>query len=210
MRALTHSSYGATQGQGKPRNFERLEFLGDRVLGLVIADLLFAHFPETDEGGLAKRLNALVRKETCALVAEKIDLGAYLLMSPGEAGAGGRSKMAILGNACEALIGAVYLDGGLDAARRFIETNWLELIDEVRSAPQDAKTTLQEWAQARGLEPPTYEVKRREGPDHAPTFTITVTLKDKGPADGVGSSKRSAEQAAAETMLRREGVWDDD
>jgi len=210
LRALTHSSYGANHGREKPRNFERLEFLGDRVLGLVIADLLFVRFPETDEGGLAKRLNALVRKETCALVAEKIDLGAYLLMSPGEVEAGGRAKMAILGNACEALIGALYLDGGLEVARGFIETNWLKLIDDVENAPQDAKTALQEWAQARGVEPPTYKVKRREGPDHAPVFTMAVTLKDRVPAEGVGTSKRIAEQAAAEAMLRREGVWCND
>ena len=209
-RALTHSSYGPNHGRSKPRNFERLEFLGDRVLGLVIAELLFERFPETDEGGLAKRLNALVRKETCAHVAEKIDLGAYLLMSPGEVEAGGRAKMAILGNACEALIGALYLDGGLEVARRFVETNWVKLIDDVENAPQDAKTALQEWAQARGIEPPTYKVKRREGPDHAPVFTMTVALKDKDPADGSGTSKRHAEQAAAETMLRRLGVWQND
>ena len=210
LRALTHSSYGPNHSRAKPRNFERLEFLGDRVLGLVIAELLYDRFPETDEGGLAKRLNALVRKETCAHVAENIDLGAYLLMSPGEVEAGGRAKMAILGNACEALIGALYLDGGLEAARGFVESNWVKLIDDVENAPQDAKTALQEWAQARGIEPPTYKVKRREGPDHAPVFTMTVTLKDKDPADGVGTSKRHAEQAAAEAILRREGVWRND
>jgi len=209
-RALVHSSYIDPSAGMRPKNFERLEFVGDRVLGLVIAELLFAKFPDSDEGGLASRFNMLVRKETCAHVAREIDLGAYLLMSNGEADAGGRSKKAILGNACEALIAAIYMDGGLPAARTFIEKYWLKLLDQVERPPQDAKTALQEWAQSKGLAPPFYQLDRRDGPDHEPLFSISVSVTGYAPETGEGGSKRLAEQAAATALLLRESVWQDD
>jgi ribonuclease-3 len=206
VRALTHASFDAQRDGELPTNYERLEFLGDRVLGLVIAHVLYERFPESEEGGLATRYNALVRKETCARVAEEIELGRYLRLSSGEVSAGGRRKMAILGNACEALIAAVYLDGGFDAARTFIERYWLALLDDVREPPKDAKTALQEWAQGRGLAAPSYRVVDRTGPDHAPRFTMAVTIADMSDALGEGSSKRAAQQDAAERFLAREGI----
>lgn len=209
-RALVHSSYINPSGGVRPKNFERLEFVGDRVLGLVIAELLYEKFPDSDEGGLASRYNMLVRKEACAQVAREFDLGAYLMMSNGEADAGGRSKKAILGNACEALIAAIYLDGGLPAARVFIGKHWLKLLEQVAQPPQDAKTALQEWAQGRGLETPQYVLEQRDGPDHAPVFVISVTVQGYASASGQGSSKRYAEQAAARVLLVREGIWQDD
>ena len=210
VRALTHPSF---DGEADPKDaaaFERLEFLGDRVLGLVISELLFREYPDSDEGGLAVRFNLLVRKETCARVAESIPLGGYLRMSAGEAAAGGRRKKAILGNACEALIAAIYLDGGLEAARTFIETRWQPFLATVRDAPKDAKTELQEWAQSKGLAAPEYQLVEREGPDHAPTFTIAVGVEGVTTAKGEGPSKRAAQQAAARQMLLREGIWQDD
>jgi len=199
-RALTHASY--TAGRTKSvRDYERLEFLGDRVLGLVVAELLFRLYPDANEGDLAPRLNALVRKETCAEVAEHLDLGAYLRLGPGEATAGGRKKAAILANACEAVIAALYLDGGLDVARGFIERYWADYLKTVSVTPKDSKSALQEWAQGRSLPPPVYEETERTGPDHAPSFCVRVTVEGFPPAAGEGTSKRAAEQAAAEAFL---------
>lgn len=209
-RALTHPSFDGEGEPGRTKAFDRLEFLGDRVLGLVMAELLFRQYPESDEGGLAVRFNLMVRKETCARVAAAIPLGGYLRMSAGEASAGGRRKKAVLGNACEALIAAIYLDGGLEPARAFIEARWRPHLETVRDAPKDAKTALQEWAQSRGLATPAYRVVEREGPDHAPTFTISVGVEGMETAQGEGLSKRAAEQAAATQMLLREGIWQDD
>lgn len=205
-KALTHASVTAGGDRLAVPNYERLEFLGDRVLGLVIAHLLFTRFPDSREGALATRYNALVRKETCAAVAEAFDLGAYLQLSPGEASTGGRRKTAILGDACEALVAAVYLDGGFDAARDFIERHWLPFVDEVEKPRKDPKTMLQEWAQGRGLPAPRYRTDDRSGPDHAPLFVIVVEVCDMPPARGAGTSKRAAEQDAAERFLVREGV----
>lgn len=207
--ALSHSSAasgGAERGQGALSN-QRLEFLGDRVLGLVIAEWLLREFPDAEEGELAVRLNALVRQETCANVAERIALGSYLVLGPGEERAGGREKTAILADACEAVIAALYLDGGLLPAERFIKAEWAGLVAEPARLKRDAKTALQEWTQARGRGIPAYREIERSGPDHAPAFTVEVAIAGGASARGVGGSKRQAEQAAARTMLIAESVW---
>jgi ribonuclease-3 len=201
--ALTHAS--ATIGSD---TYQRLEFLGDRVLGLVIADVLFAEFPNADEGELSRRLAALVRRETCADVARDIDLGDHIRLGEGEAQTGGRRKEAILGDVCEAVIGAIYLDGGLPPARRFIERNWADYLAETSPRLKDAKTSLQEWAHRHGFGQPVYKLMKRSGPDHAPRFTISVVLEGLEPAEATGTSKRVAEQAAAEAILVRQGVWE--
>lgn len=196
-RALTHAS--ATP-DGGPDN-ERMEFLGDRVLGLVVADALVATYPSAAEGELAPRLNRLVRRETCAAVARTLDLGAHLMLAPAEAAQGGRDKTAILGNAMEAVIAALYMDGGLEAARRFVLAAWASQFETVATVPRDAKTQLQEELHARGLEPPAYRVTRRSGPDHAPVFEVAADAGAAGTAQGTGASKRAAEQAAAAALL---------
>lgn len=202
--ALTHRS---AAGRGEP-TYERLEFLGDRVLALVIADLLFEHFPQEEEGALAKRLVALVRKETLAEIAMKLNLGPLIVLSKGEEDAGGRENPAILADVCESLIGAIYRDGGLEAARAFIMRHWHELMTSERKPPKDAKTCLQEWAQGRGFALPEYRTIGRSGPDHAPRFTIEVRVEDFPPEQAEGATKRVAEQAAAEMLLKSLGVAD--
>lgn len=198
--ALTHRS---AIGRGRSKTYERLEFLGDRVLALVIADLLYDHFPDEDEGSLAKRLVALVRRETLADVASSLGLPPLIELSRGEEDAGGRQNPAILADVCEALIGAMYRDGGMRAARAFIRRNWLDRMCGMEKPPKDAKTELQEWAQGRGLELPEYREVGRSGPDHAPVFTIEVTVGNYPPERAVGQTKRAAEQVAAEQLLRR-------
>lgn len=205
QRALTHSSF-ADGDPHKAVDNERLEFLGDRVLGLVVAELLYREFPNCAEGLLAPRLNALVRRETCAAVAREIGLGDYLRMSLGEAQGGGRMKDAILGDACEALIGAIYLDGGYEAARAFVRRFWTPRLALVEQPPRDAKTILQEWLQARGRRAPRYVLVDRKGPDHVPEFTIAVEVEGAEPLEASAGSKRAAEQAAAEAFLLREGI----
>lgn len=206
-RALIHSSH-FIEGRTKTRDNERLEFLGDRVLGLVIAEMLFEAFPQSEEGKLAPRLNALVRKETCADVARTIGLGAFLKMSAGEDQAGGREKTAILGDACEALIAAVYLDGGFEAAKAVVVKFWEPLLSSVQRPPRDAKTVLQEWLQGRKMPPPNYTVVERSGPDHEPSFTISVEIPDMPSFSATAGSKRAAEQAAAEGFLKSLGLID--
>ncbi len=201
--ALTHSS---AAGESGAKNNERLEFLGDRVLALVISEWLLEAYPYADEGGLASRLNALVRREACADVAEAIGLGEFLILAESESRAGGRRKRAILANACEALIAALYLDGGLEAARRFITRHWGQRLAGLAVAPQDAKTALQEWAQGQGLGIPHYRLVERSGPDHQPLFRIEVGVHGFAPCMGEGASKRSAEQAAAQAFLQRQGI----
>lgn len=203
--ALTHSS--ARVAAAEARNNERLEFLGDRVLGLAAAELLNDRFPDETEGDLARRFNRLVRKETCAAVAEELDLGRYLVMSGGEAESGGRAKTTILGDACEAVLGAVFVDGGYAPAREIVRTYWAPRLLSADAVPADAKSALQEWAQGRGLALPRYVEVDRAGPDHAPHFTAQVEIEGAEPAVGEGPSKRVAEQAAASAMLVREGVW---
>lgn len=199
LRALTHSSISSVT---RPDN-QRLEFLGDRVLGLSMAEALFKADKTASEGQLAPRFNALVRKETCADVARQIDLGAVLKLGRSEMMTGGRRKEALLGDAMEAVIAAVYLDAGFDAARALVLRLWGARVEAVEEDARDAKTALQEWAQARGQKPPKYETLSREGPDHAPVFTIAVTLESGETAQAVAGAKRQAEQAAAKALLVR-------
>ncbi len=199
IRALTH---GSVSSESRPDN-QRLEFLGDRVLGMVIAEALLAADPGAAEGKLAPRFNALVRKEACAGVAREIGLGEVLKLGRSETLSGGRRKLALLGDAMEAVIAAVYLDAGFDAARDMVLRLWAGRIASVEEDARDPKTSLQEWAQARGLQPPVYAVVGREGPDHAPVFTIEARLAGKGEARAEASSKRAAEQAAARALLER-------
>jgi ribonuclease-3 len=197
-RALTHRSAGAAAGG----SYERLEFLGDRVLGLVIADMLLTRFPEEPEGHLSRRLNAMVRGETLADVARGLDLGAEIRFGMSEAETDADNP-SILADVCEALIAALFRDGGLPAARAFIEAEWARRLEADPTPPRDAKSALQEWTMARGLGFPDYEETGREGPDHAPVFTIRVSVPGHGAADASGRSKRVAEQAAAGDLLSR-------
>jgi ribonuclease III len=203
--ALTHIS--ALKG---PRNragsYQRLEFLGDHVLGLVISDMLFRSFPRADEGELSRRLADLVRKETCAEIAVSIELGTAIKLGSSEVNAGARKRPAILADVCEALIGAAYLDGGYAAAEALVERLWQARMQAKAQPLRDPKTILQEWAQARGLPTPAYREVARSGPDHNPEFRVAVQLPNFAPAEGSGRSKRVAEQAAAAAMLAREGV----
>ncbi len=202
--ALTHIS--ALKGGNRANSYQRLEFLGDHVLGLVISDMLYRTFPKADEGELSRRLADLVRKETCAEIARAIDLGAAIRVGSSEANAGARSRPAILADVCEALIGAVYLDGGYKAAEGLVERLWQVRLKATAQPLRDPKTVLQEWAQARGLPTPVYREVARSGPDHNPEFRVAVQLPSLGSAEGVARSKRAAEQAAAAAMLARAGV----
>jgi ribonuclease III len=199
--ALTHSS--ATAGRRARRSNERLEFLGDRVLGLVIADFLIARFPQEGEGALSRRHAALVRREALAEVAGELAAGQWLVLGRSEEDAGGRANPATLANVMEALIGAVYRDGGLVAAESLIRRHWLPRLEAMAAPPRDAKTALQEWAQGRALGLPAYEVVAAVGPPHAPSFEIAVSLAGFAPARAIARSKRAAEQAAAEALLER-------
>ena len=198
-RALTHSSYG--DGQRKIPNYERLEFLGDRVLGLLTSEMLFRATQE-DEGALARRLNALVRKETCARVSRKIGVSDGLLLSQSEDKQGGREKTSILGDACESILGAIYLDGGLEAAKTFFDSFWADEIKRVmEKAAKDPKTQLQEKSSSAGGGSPDYRVIEQSGPDHRPLFVIEVAVDRIGSARGTGKSKKDAERYAAQHLL---------
>lgn len=199
VEAVTHASVSSPT---KSDN-QRLEFLGDRVLGLVMSEALLAQDKKASEGQLAPRFNALVRKETCAAVALEIDLGAVLRLGRSEMLSGGRRKSALLGDAVEAVIAAVYLDAGFRTAQDMILRLWGDRIRNVEADARDAKTTLQEWAQARGLPPPNYDETGRSGPDHAPVFEITAQLTSGEAATARAGSKRQAEQAAATALLQR-------
>lgn len=196
--ALTHVSAAARAAE----SYERLEFLGDRVLGLVIADLLMRRHPEETEGDLARRLAGLVARDSLAEIADTLELGAWLRLSAGEQTAGIRDNRSVLADVMEAVIGAVYRDGGLGAAAPLIERLWGPLAERDTRPPTDAKTALQEIVQARGSALPHYRVLEKMGPDHQPVFTVEVTVEGEVPARGEGSSKRAAEQAAAEALLR--------
>lgn len=202
--ALTHIS--ALNGKRRAGSYQRLEFLGDHVLGLVASDMLFRAFGDADEGELSRRLADLVRQEACAEVGRAIDLGSAIKIGAAEAKAGGQHRTAILADVCEALIGAVFLDGGYAAAARIVEQFWGERLRTPAHPPRDPKTILQEWAQGRGLPTPVYREIARTGPHHDPEFQVTVELPEFHPAVGTGRSKRAAEQAAAAAMLTREGV----
>ncbi|MYM56751.1 ribonuclease III [Thalassovita mangrovi] len=199
LRAVTHSSMSSPTREDN----QRLEFLGDRVLGLVMSEALLGRDKSATEGQLAPRFNALVRKEACADVAKDIDLGAVLKLGRSEMMSGGRRKQALLGDAMEAVIAAVYLDAGFEAARTIVLRLWGNRIDDVKADARDAKTSLQEWAQARGERPPKYVETARSGPDHAPVFTIRVELENGESEDATAGSKRQAEQAAAKALLDR-------
>jgi len=204
-RALTHSSVG--DGAKKVSDNERLEFIGDRVLGLLAAERLAELYPKSSEGDLAPRLNALVSRKTCAVVARKIDLGAALRLSPAETKAGGRDKDSILAGACEAIMAALFQEGGLEAARPVFLDLWAEPITDLGAPrPLDPKTQLQEWAQGAGKPLPAYAVIGRTGPDHAPVFTIEARVEGLEPARAEGRSRQEAEKAAAQALLQREGA----
>ncbi|WP_298844309.1 ribonuclease III [uncultured Roseobacter sp.] len=196
-QAITHASMSSATRDDN----QRLEFLGDRVLGLVMAEALLALDPGATEGQLAPRFNALVRKETCADVARDIDLGAVLRLGRSEMLSGGRRKQALLGDGIEAVIAAVYLDGGFGVAKETILRLWGARVHDVDKDARDAKTALQEWAQARGLRPPLYTETARTGPDHAPRFTISASLENGAEQAACAGSKRQAEQAAAAALL---------
>jgi len=203
--ALTHASMRG--GKAQKSDNERLEFIGDRVLGLVIAEALIERFPSASEGELARRYNRLVRGEACARVARAVGIGPHLILSESEAGSGGRAKGTILADAMEAILGAIFLDGGFEASRSVVRRLWDSQDDQhPPSASPDAKSALQEWAQGRGLALPEYVEVSRKGPDHAPRFTSEVRIAGCAPARGEGASKRAAEQAAASALLEREGV----
>jgi ribonuclease-3 len=205
-RALTHASASSTASN------ERLEFLGDRVLGLVIAEMLFRAYPEDPEGLLALKYNALVRGEACAAAAESAGLSEHMVLASSEVASGGRQKMAILGGACEALIAALYLDAGFETARNFIARHWQRAFAELGEDMRDPKTMLQEWAQSRSRAArgaPSYRLLRRDGPDHAPHFVVEVSVAGEGTASGEGRSKREAQQAAAKAMLEQLGRKED-
>ena len=206
QRALTHSS-AVSPSKRTADSYQRFEFLGDRVLGLVVADMLSERLPKANEGELSRTLNSLVRKETCARVARSLGMGSFIKLGESEARTGGADKDAILGDVCEAVIGAIYADGGLEPAYTFVARMFGDNLDVAQARKADAKTALQEWAQAKGLEPPTYTETARIGPDHAPVFTISVSVRGYEPLGAEGNSKKLAEHQAAEKFLLREGVW---
>ena len=203
QRALTHGSISTAT---RPDN-QRLEFLGDRVLGLTIAEALFRADKAASEGQLAPRYNALVRGETCAEIAREIGLGDVLKLGRSEMMSGGRRKEALLADAMEAVLAAIYLDADFTTAQKVVLQLWSSRLDNVEEDARDAKTALQEWAQAKGMTPPKYEVTDRDGPDHAPEFEITVTLDNghRAVAQGKGTN-RSIEQAAAAALLKELGA----
>lgn len=198
--ALTHPSIAAT---ASTRSYERLEFLGDRVLGLAVADLLMRRFPGEPEGDLARRFAALVSRDSLVAVAREMELGGFLTLARGEEDSGGRENPANLADAMEAVIGALYLDGGFDAARRFVSEHWTARIEADLEPPQDAKTALQEWAQAAKKPLPAYRIVATEGPSHEPVFCVEVAVEGFAPVAARGSSKRAAERAAAASLLAK-------
>lgn len=201
VEALTHSSIASDFRKDN----QRLEFLGDRVLGLVMAEALLEIDQTAPEGTLAPRFNALVRKETCAEVARQIELGGVLKIGRSEMLSGGRRKDALLGDGMEAVIAAIYKDGGFEIAKTIIIKLWGDRIKNVKVDARDAKTMLQEWAQARGQNPPNYEVMSRSGPDHAPDFLVKVILDSGETSEAMAGSKRQAEQMAAKALLQKIG-----
>jgi ribonuclease-3 len=204
-RSLTHASVGS--GGGKTRDNEVLEFIGDRVIGLLAAERLAEIYPEVAEGDLTVRLHGLLNRDACARVARRMELGPALRLAGGETKTGGREKDSILSDACEAVMAAVYQDGGLAAAREVFLSMWVEEFAQVDAVqPRDSKTALQEWAQGQGRALPVYSVLARSGPDHAPLFTVSVTVEGLSPASADGRSRRDAEKAAAAALLQREGL----
>lgn len=202
--AFTHVS--ALKSARRGDSYQRLEFLGDHVLGLIVSDMLYRAFPKADEGELSKRLADLVRREACADVAKSLGLDEAIKLGSVGAGAGARLRNSVLGDICEAVIGAVFLDGGYAAAAQFVERNWTERMRKPVRPLRDPKTILQEWAQGKGLPTPVYREVERTGPHHDPQFRVAVELPGLTPAEGIGGSKRAAEKLAATALLKREGV----
>lgn len=196
-RALTHSSTNDSY------NYQRLEFLGDRVLGLVIAGALFHEFKDENEGGLAKRHTALVQGITCAVVGQSINMGEFIVFSQSERSSGGQNNENIISDVVEAMLGAIYIDGGYDAAQKVILKLWGSIIKTLEKAPQDPKTELQEWVQARGLDLPDYNIVDRHGPDHAPVFVVELKVQNEKPIRAEGASRRQTEKNAAILMLEQ-------
>jgi len=209
-RALTHSSVGegADKAAGRPaRHNERLEFLGDRVLGLLVAERLHRDFPEADEGELSSRLHALVDKHACGRVGERMGVGAAMRLSPGETRTGGRRKEGVVADAMEALLAAVYLDADIEAVRAVFDRAWAEeLATPAPRALNNPKSALQEWSQGAGRPLPVYRVIGQTGSDHAPTFTVEASIPGVEPLTAQGRSRQDAEKAAATALLKREGV----
>jgi ribonuclease III len=205
VTAMTHVS-ALKPSRKRGESYQRLEFLGDHVLGLIVSDMLYRSFPNADEGEMSKRLADLVRKESCADVAKSLGLADDIKLGAVGVGAGARLRKSVLGDICEAVIGAVYLDGGFQAASEFVERNWTERMKKPRQPLRDPKTVLQEWAQGKGLPTPVYREVERTGPHHDPQFRVAVDLPGLAPAEGVGGSKRAAEKVAASVMIEREGV----
>jgi ribonuclease-3 len=200
LTALTHGSAGA------PESYQRLEFLGDRVLGLIVTEILIDAFPKAPEGELSRRLAELVRKETCAEVAAALDIGAAIHFGQNRTPRAQLLTVNVLSDVCEAVIAAIYLDGGLESARRFVAVHWGPRIAAGAPPTQNAKAALQEWSQARGLGVPEYLIKAKSGPDHDPHFEVEARIGALPPAHGEGRTRREAEQEAAAAMLAREGV----
>jgi ribonuclease-3 len=199
--ALTHGSTQKHTG-----DYQRLEFLGDRVLGLIIAEHLFRGHPKDGEGQLTHVLSSLVRSESCAEAGDTIGLSDLVIIGAGERAKGMNLNRALLGDAMEALVAAIYLDGGLEAARAFVLRCWDRQLKAPRAAVKDPKTFLQEWALARALPIPSYRIVSRAGPEHEPVFVVAVDVKDRPAAEGTAGSKRAAEMDAAEQFLKREGI----
>ena len=195
-RALTHSS------TNDDYNYQRLEFLGDRVLGLVVSHALFEEFRGENEGGLAKRHTALVQGETIAIIGQAHKLGDFIILSDSERDAGGQMNENIIADVVEALLGAIYLDGGYEAAQKVVLKLWGDNIKTLETAPQDPKTELQEWVQARGLPLPDYNIIDKSGPDHAPVFIVELVVEGFNPIQAEGSSRRQTEKTVARKMLK--------
>ncbi|MEE9314906.1 MAG: ribonuclease III [Rhizobiaceae bacterium] len=205
VRALTHSS--ATKKAGDISHYERLEFLGDRVLGLCVAELLFFEFPQAREGELSVRLNALVSGNTCAEIADEIGVHVFIHAGADVKHIASKRMRSVRADVVESLIAAIYLDGGLESAKKFVSKYWQSRIHEAGAGIRDSKTALQEWAHIEASSTPLYNIASRAGPDHDPIFTVEVVIEGAKGATGSGRSKRSAEQDAAQTILLREGVW---
>lgn len=201
--ALTHPSCNLKTEDGSPFSYQRLEFLGDAVLGAVVSQLLFEHFPQESEGALARRKAALVNKEAVAEVVRELGIQQHIRFSATEEQSGAQENISVQEDVGEAVIGAIFTDGGYEAARAFIEAHWLPRLHAQTEAPVDAKTALQEWTQARGLGLPAYSVVGQEGPAHAPLFTVEVAVEGQPSQQAAASNKRQAEQLAADQMLQQ-------
>jgi ribonuclease-3 len=195
-RALTHASFGADQ-------YERLEFLGDRVLGLAVAAWLYELFPDEPEGQLSKRLNALVARDVCAEVARELGIPERVRLGKQARDDGASDSDNVIGDVVESLIGALYLDAGLEAAVEFVRSAWGDRVSAGDKAPQHPKSALQEWAAAKECKPPAYRLAERSGPQHAPTFVVEVEIRGVGSASAEGASKQEAETAAAAKLLEQ-------